>query len=40
MLVRLLNNLFVNPINIPLRLLSKLWVNPINIPCGSWASSW
>ncbi len=32
MLVRLLANLFINPINIPLRLLGKLLLNPINIP--------
>ena len=32
MLVRLLANLFINPINISLRLLGKLLLNPINIP--------
>ena len=31
MLVRLLANLFINPINISLRLLGKLLLNPINI---------
>ncbi len=32
MLVQLLANLFINPINIPLRLLGKLLLNPSNIP--------
>ncbi len=32
MLVRLLANLFINPISIPLRLLGKLLLNPSNIP--------
>ncbi len=31
MLVRLLANLFINPINISQRLLGKLLLNPINI---------